>query len=136
LSEVPIKQYIAVTGSVNQKGEIQPIGGVNEKIEGFYKVCKIKGLNGKHGVIIPHQNVKNLMLNDEVIEAVKEGKFTIYAVKNVDEGVEILTGIPAGTIGDNDKYPKGSIHALVDEKLRKYANDAPKITRKKKTETK
>ncbi|WIF95300.1 Lon protease family protein [Caminicella sporogenes] len=112
LSGVPIKQYIAVTGSVNQRGEIQPIGGVNEKIEGFYKVCKIKGLTGKQGVMIPHQNVKNLMLTDEVIEAVKEGKFHIYAVKTIDEGIEILTGVPAGKINEKGEYPIGTIHSL------------------------
>ncbi|MCR4441833.1 MAG: ATP-binding protein [Peptococcaceae bacterium] len=93
LSGVPVKQGIAVTGSVNQKGAIQPIGGVNQKIEGFFQVCKIKGLTGEQGVIIPHQNIKNLMLDDEVIEAVKEGKFHVYAVKTIEEGIEILTGI-------------------------------------------
>ena len=93
ISKIPIKQYIAVTGSVSQKGEIQPIGGINEKIEGFFDICKIKGLNGKQGVIMPIQNVKNLMLKDEVIEAVKIGKFSIYAISNIEEGLEILTGL-------------------------------------------
>lgn len=121
LAEIPINQSFAVTGSVNQKGEIQPIGGVNEKIEGFYKVCKIKGLNGKQGVLIPHQNVKNLMLDDEVIEAVKEGTFSIYAIENIDQGVEILTGVPAGGKDKDCKYQKGTIHYLVNEKLKRYA---------------
>lgn len=110
LSGKPIKQYIAVTGSVNQKGEIQPIGGVNEKIEGFYKVCKLKGLTGKEGVIIPYRNIQNLMLDDEVIEAVENNLFKIYAVKTIDEGIEILTGI------------KGDIiNLLVQEKLEYFS---------------
>ncbi|MDU1540329.1 MAG: AAA family ATPase [Paeniclostridium sordellii] len=93
IAQIPIKQYIAVTGSVSQKGEIQPIGGINEKIEGFFDVCKIKGLNGKQGVMMPIQNVKNLMLKDEIIEAVKQGKFSIYAISTIEEGLEILTGM-------------------------------------------
>ncbi|HCD10654.1 MAG TPA: ATP-dependent protease, partial [Thermoanaerobacter sp.] len=92
LAEIPIKQGIAITGSVNQFGEIQPVGGVTHKIEGFYKVCKEKGLTGEQGVIIPHQNVNNLVLTEEVIEAVKEGLFHIYSVKTIEEGIEILTG--------------------------------------------
>ena len=92
LADMHIKQYIAVTGSVNQKGEIQPIGGVTQKIEGFFSVCKVKGLNGKQGVMIPHQNIDHLNLNEEVVEAVKAGNFHIYAVKNIDEGIEVLTG--------------------------------------------
>ena len=121
VSEVPIKQNIAVTGSVNQRGEIQPIGGINEKIEGFFKVCKLKGLTGDQGVMMPHQNVKNLMLNEEVIKAVKEGQFNIYSVKTIDEGIEVLTGIPAGNEGKDGQYPKGCIHYLVNEKLDKLA---------------
>ena len=96
LSGLPIKQGIAVTGSVNQRGMIQPIGGVNEKVEGFFKICKSRGLTGEQGAIIPIQNIKNLMLDDEVIEAVREGKFRIWAVSTIDEGLEILTGVPAG----------------------------------------
>lgn len=122
LAEVSINQSIAVTGSVNQKGMIQPIGGVNEKIEGYYKVCKEKGLQGDEGVIIPHQNVNNLMLDNEVIEAVKEGKFTVYAAKTIDEGIEILTKIPAGQKDKKGNYPVGSINYLVQNKLDKYAN--------------
>lgn len=122
ISEVPIKQNIAVTGSVNQRGEIQPIGGVNEKIEGFYKVCKLKGLTGDQGVMIPHQNVKNLMLNEEVIEAVKIGEFNIYSVKTIDEGIEVLTGIEAGTKDKNGEYPDGCIHYLVNKKLEEIAD--------------
>ena len=121
LSEVPVKQYIAVTGSVNQKGMIQPIGGVNEKIEGFYQTCKARGLKGCEGVIIPHQNVVNLMLNEEVCEAVKEGKFHIYPVKTIEEGIEILTGMEAGQKDENGSYPKESIFNKVQEKIQKYA---------------
>lgn len=120
LSGIPINQSIAVTGSVNQKGDIQPIGGVNEKIEGFFDTCKMKGLNNEQGVIIPIQNVKNLHLSDEVIEAVKDGKFHIYAVSTIDEGIEILTGVPAGKKNANGKYPAGTINYLVYEKLKKY----------------
>ena len=98
LSEMPINQSIAVTGSVNQKGEIQPIGGVNEKIEGFYQICKMRGLDGSHGVMIPTQNIRNLQLSDEIVESCKNGLFTIYAVANIDEGIEVLTGVPAGKI--------------------------------------
>lgn len=120
LSGLPIKQNIAVTGSVNQKGEIQPIGGVTEKIEGFFAVCKIKGLTGNQGVMIPHQNVSNLMLNDEVIEAVRQGKFHIYPVKTIDQGIEILTGVPAGEPGADGSYPAGTVNALVSQKLKEY----------------
>ena len=120
LSGIPINQAIAVTGSVNQKGFIQPIGGVNEKIEGFFDTCKMKGLNYEQGVIIPVQNVKNLHLSDEVIEAVKEGKFHIYAVSTIDEGIEILTGVPAGKKNANGKFPAGTINYLAYEKLKKY----------------
>ena len=120
LSGIPINQSIAVTGSVNQKGFIQPIGGVNEKIEGFYNTCKTKGLNYEQGVIIPIQNVKNLHLSDEIINAVKEGKFHIYAVSTIDEGIEILTGVPAGKKNANGKFPAGTINYLVYEKLKKY----------------
>ena len=121
LSGVPINQSIAVTGSVNQKGEIQPIGGVNEKIEGFYQICKMRGLDGNHGVMIPVQNVKNLQLSDEVIDSVKNGLFKIYAISTIDEGIEILTGVPAGKKDKNGKFPNGTINYLVYEKLKKYA---------------
>lgn len=126
LSEIPIKQSIAVTGSVNQKGEIQPIGGVNEKIEGFYHICKMRGLNGTHGVIIPIQNVRNLHLSDEIIDAVKAGKFHIYAINSIEEGIEILTGVPAGKKDKNGVFPAGTINYLVYEKLKKYAKNSEK----------
>lgn len=121
LSGVPINQAIAVTGSVNQKGEIQPIGGVNEKIEGYYQICKMRGLDGTHGVMIPMQNVKNLQLSDEVIDSVRNGLFTIYAISNIDEGIEVLTGVPAGKKDKQGKFPAGTVNYLVYEKLRKYA---------------
>lgn len=122
LSGIPINQSIAVTGSVNQKGEIQPIGGINEKIEGFYQICKMRGFNKKHGVIMPVQNVKNLHLSDEIIEDVKQGNFHIYAITTIDEGIEILTGVPAGKKNKDGKFPAGSINYLVYEKLKKYAD--------------
>ncbi len=126
LSEIPINQAIAVTGSVNQKGQIQPIGGVNEKIEGFYQICKMRGLDGTHGVMIPKQNIKNLQLTDEVIESVKNGLFTIYAISTIDEGIEVLTGVPAGKKDKNGKFPAGTINYLVYEKLKKYAQISEK----------
>lgn len=121
LANIPINQSIAVTGSVNQKGEIQPIGGVNDKIEGFFQICKLRGLNASHGVIVPVQNVRNLNLSDEVIDAVKHKKFHIYAISTIDEGIEILTGVPAGKKDKNGKFPAGTINSLVYEKLKKYS---------------
>ncbi len=137
LAEVPINQGIAVTGSVNQKGEIQPIGGATSKIEGFFEICKARGLTGKQGVIIPYQNVRNLVLNDEIIEAVKNNEFHIYPVKYIDEGIEILTGISAGKKNSKGEYPKGSINYMVYEKLRKYAFKATNFGKEyvKKTRT-
>ena len=127
LAEIPINQSIAVTGSVNQKGQIQPIGGVNEKIEGFYQICKMRGLDGTHGVMIPTQNVKNLQLSDEVIDSVRNGLFTIYSISTIDEGIEVLTGVPAGKKDKFGKFPAGSINYLVYEKLKKYAQISEKM---------
>lgn len=121
LSGVPIRQSLAVTGSVNQKGEIQPVGGVTDKIEGFFRVCKAKGLTEENGVLIPIQNVKNLNLSDEVIEAVENGKFHIYPISTIDEGIEVLTGMKSGKMQDTGMYEKNSINYLVQKKLRKYA---------------
>ena len=121
LSEIPINQSIAVTGSVNQKGQIQPIGGVNEKIEGYFQVCKVRGLDGSHGVMIPIQNIDNLQLSDEIIQAVKDKKFHIYAVSTIEEGIEVLTGVPAGKKDKDCHFPAGTINYLVYEKLKKYA---------------
>jgi len=122
ISELPIKQSIAVTGSINQFGEIQPIGGVNEKIEGFFEVCKQGGLTGEQGVIIPRTNVLNLMLKEEVVKAVEDGKFHIFAVDTVDDGIEILTGMPAGKPDKNGHYPKDTVNGIVAEKLEEYHN--------------
>ena len=121
LSELPIRQGIAVTGSVNQKGEIQPIGGANQKIEGFFDVCKTKGLTGEQGVLIPHRNVRNLMVREDVVEAVREGKFHIYEVKTIDEGIEILTGAAAGEKQADGTYPEDTVNYLVDKRLKELA---------------
>ncbi|TKJ33403.1 ATP-dependent protease [bacterium (candidate division B38) B3_B38] len=121
LSGLPLRQDIAVTGSVNQKGDIQAIGGVNQKIEGFYELCKFRGLDGNHGVVIPESNVKNLMLKEEVVEAIKEGKFHIYPVKSIDQGIEILTGMKAGKKKEDGTYDKGTLNYLVNERLRELA---------------
>ena len=121
LSGLPIKQSFAVTGSVNQRGEVQPIGGVNEKIEGYFEVCKARGLNGQHGVLIPQTNVRDLMLKKEVIEAVKAGKFHIYPVKTIEEGIEILTAAPAGKQMPDNSFEKDSVYDLVDKRLRDMA---------------
>ncbi len=118
ISGLPLRQDMAVTGSVNQKGEIQPIGGVNEKIEGFFDVCRAKGLTGKQGVMIPHLNIDDLMLRKDVVETVKEGKFRIYPVKTIDQGIEILTGVEAGERLEDGKFKEGTVNDLVDKKLR------------------
>ena len=121
LSGLLLWQYIAVTGSVNQKGEIQPIGGVNQKIEGFFEVCKAKGLTHKQGVMIPHQNVDDLMLKPEIVETVKAGGFHVYPVKTIDEGIEILTGVSAGQKQEDGKYPENTVNYLVDLRLQELA---------------
>jgi ATP-dependent Lon protease len=122
LSDIPIRQDMAVTGSVNQKGEIQPIGGVNLKIEGFFDVCKARGLTGTQGVIIPYQNIDDLMLREEIYYIVQKNKFHIYAIKTIDEGIEILTGVKAGKLLRNGLFEPKSVHALVDQKLEQYVN--------------
>ena len=124
LSGVPINQHFAVTGSVNQKGEVQPIGGANEKIEGYFEVCKARGLDGLHGVVIPQSNVRNLMLKQEVLDAVKDGKFHIYPVSTIEEGIEVLTGKPAGKQLPNGGYEENTIYGLVDKRLREMAETA------------
>jgi lon-related putative ATP-dependent protease len=121
LSKLPLRQDIAVTGSLNQKGEIQPIGGVNEKIEGFFEVCKAKGFAGNQGVIIPHQNIKNLMLRNDVVKVVKQGKFHIYPVKSIDEGIEILTEVRAGERKKDGTFEDGTVNYLVDQELQRLA---------------
>jgi ATP-dependent Lon protease len=121
LAEVPLRQDLAVTGSVNQKGEIQPIGGVDEKIEGFFDICKAKGLTGRQGVMIPELNKDDLMLRKDVIEAIESGKFHIYAIRTIDEGIELLTSKKAGQRLPDGKYEEGSVNAMVDDKLHAYA---------------
>ncbi|MBR1374147.1 AAA family ATPase, partial [bacterium] len=123
IAELPIKQSLAVTGSINQFGEIQPIGGVNEKIEGFFEVCKYNGLTGQQGVIIPRTNVVNLMLREDVVEAVENGMFSIYAIDTVDDGIELLTGVPAGKPNKKGQYPRGSVNYLVQQSLAEYYRD-------------
>lgn len=123
ITGVPIKQNIAVTGSINQFGEIQPIGGVNEKIEGFFDVCNHNGLTGTQGVIIPRTNIENLMLRADIVQAVEDDKFAIYAIDTVDDGIEILTGICAGKPNSKGEYPKGTINRMVQESLKNYYQD-------------
>jgi len=127
LSGIPINQSIAVTGSVNQKGQIQPIGGVNEKIDGYFQICKMRGLDGSHGVMIPVQNVDNLQLSDEIVENVKNGLFHIYAVSTIEEGIEVLTGVPAGKKDKDGHFSAGTVNYLVYEKLKKYAKVSENI---------
>lgn len=121
LSGLPLKQYIAVTGSVNQNGEVQAIGGVNQKLEGFFEVCKAKGLTGEQGAMIPASNVQNLMLKEEIVEAAKAGKFRIYPVNTIDEGIEVLTGIKAGERQPDGTFKEGTVNYLVDKRLREMA---------------
>jgi lon-related putative ATP-dependent protease len=129
LSGAPLRQDIAVTGSVDQFGGVQAIGGVNEKIEGFFSSCKSRGLTGSQGVMIPSQNVRHLMLHDDVLDAVKSGKFSVWAVSTIDEGIEILTGIPAGTMSSEETYTAGSIHARTKACLRGWLERSAKLKR-------
>ncbi|MBK7176504.1 MAG: AAA family ATPase [Chloroflexi bacterium] len=123
LSEIPIKQGIGVTGSVNQRGEVQPIGGVNEKIEGFFRVCCACGLDGEQGVIVPASNVDSLMVHEDVVTAVAQGKFHVWPVRTIDEGIELLTGIPAGELDADGLYPEGTVHYAVQNRLLELAED-------------
>ena len=124
LSGLSIKQGVAVTGSVDQVGEVQAIGGATYKIEGFYQVCKAKGLTGDQGVMIPRDNIRNLVLNDDLVGAISEGRFHIYAVSTIDEGIEVLTGTPAGERGEDGEYPGGTVHHLVERRLEEMAKAA------------
>ncbi len=121
LSEMPLRQDIAVTGSMNQRGDIQAIGGVNEKIEGFFDTCRIEGLTGTQGVMIPHSNVDDLMLREDVLDAVASHKFHIWPIARVEQGVELLTGTPAGIRNGSGKFEESSVFARVDERLREMA---------------
>jgi len=124
LSGYPIKQSLAVTGSVNQWGQIQAIGGVNEKIEGFFRVCKCRGLTGDQGVLIPSANRRHLMLSDEVLQAVDKGQFHIWAVDNIYEGIELLTGKPAGRLNRNGRFPRGTVFGEAQRTLDRYFKQA------------
>jgi predicted ATP-dependent protease len=124
LAQVPVRQSLAVTGSVNQRGQVQAIGGVNEKIEGFFDVCVGEGLTGEQGVVIPAANVKHLMVRHDVVEAVRAGRFHVYAVETVDQGIEILTGVPAGERDGRGLYPAGSVNRMVEDRLAELAEAA------------
>lgn len=130
LSGLPLKQGIAVTGSVDQFGNVQPIGGVNEKIEGFFGYCRLAGLTGEQGVMIPRANVRHLMLNAEVTQAVREGRFSVWAVDTIDEGIELLTGVTAGRERRDGSYTKGSVHGLAKTRLVKMYRDSMKQQRR------
>ena len=121
LSQVPLRQDLAVTGSVNQHGQIQAVGGINEKIEGFYRVCKLKGLTGTQGVVIPQGNVRHLMLGAEVVQAVEEGKFHIWPISTIDQGLELLTGMEPGERDEQGDYPEGTLNRAVVDRLRAFA---------------
>ena len=129
---MPLRQDIAVTGSVDQFGTVQPIGGVNEKIEGFFEYCKLSpsGLTGRQGVMIPQSNVKHLMLNSEVIKAVQDEKFSIWAVNSIDEGIEILTGVSAGKERKDGSYNENSVHGRVKARLKKMLTDSIRLENK------
>jgi predicted ATP-dependent protease len=129
LADLPIRQGIAVTGSVNQKGEIQAIGGVNQKIEGYFDVCQKKGLTGSQGVIIPKANRVNLMLKSEVVEAVRARRFFIYQVAHVTEGIHILTGVPTGTADETGVYPAESVYGRIQIKLKSFLERARELKR-------
>jgi predicted ATP-dependent protease len=122
LSELPIRQDLAVTGSVNQHGEVQAIGGVNEKIEGFFDLCAARGLTGSQGVMVPQANVQHLMLRRDVVEACKAGKFAVYSVRSIDEGIALLSGRPAGARDAGGQYPDGSVNRLVEDRLHAFAH--------------
>ncbi|MEA3546859.1 MAG: S16 family serine protease, partial [Thermodesulfobacteriota bacterium] len=127
LADIPVRQSMALTGSVSQQGEVQAIGGVNEKIEGFFDVCKQRGLTGKEGVIIPATNVRHLMLKKEVVQAISEEKFFVYPVTSVDEAIELLTGVPAGERDDDGIYPEESVNGRVEAGLIRFARDIQKF---------
>jgi predicted ATP-dependent protease len=124
LADLPLRQDIAVTGAVNQHGEVRAVGGVTRKIEGFFAVCRERGLTGSQGVIIPAANAQHLMLADDIIDAVRAGDFHIWAVNHIDEGIELLTGTPAGARGAKGRFPRGSVHAKVESRLRRYAEQS------------
>jgi predicted ATP-dependent protease len=132
---LPIKQSLAVTGSVNQHGEIQAIGGVNEKIEGFYDLCQARGNMKGQGVLIPASNVRHLMLKHEVVDAVRKGEFQIYAVETIDQGIEILTGVPAGERDPSGKFAEETVNQKVEARLIDLADRRLALAQKMRTET-
>lgn len=134
LAQVPIKQNFAITGSMDQNGDVQPIGGINEKIEGFFDLCSSRGLDGTQGVIMPTRNIKNLMIKKDVVDAVKEGKFSIYPIDHVEDGIELLMGIPAGTPDKDGKYPEGSLNYLVVKRLDEISEALKEKEKKEKPE--
>ncbi|MXZ63655.1 MAG: hypothetical protein F4Y98_08740 [Chloroflexi bacterium] len=121
LAEAPIRQSIAVTGSINQRGDVQPIGGATAKIEGFYEVCAGRGLDGTQGVMIPASNVPNVVLRPDVAEAVERGEFHVWAIERIEQGIELLTGIPAGEAGEDGAYPADTVFGRVQARLRRFA---------------
>jgi predicted ATP-dependent protease len=129
VADAPIKQSFAITGSVDQRGQIQAIGGVNEKIEGFFDICRMTGFTGRQGVIIPASNVKHLMLRHDVVAAARDGKFAVYPIDTVDQGLELLTGVPAGVLDADGNYPAGSLNHRVAERLDAFAAKAAEFTR-------
>jgi lon-related putative ATP-dependent protease len=129
ITDVPLKQGLAVTGSVNQLGEVQAIGGVNEKVEGFYAVCKAKGLTGEQGVIIPRDNIRNLMLKPEVVDAIRSGNFHVWGVATIEQGIELLTGLPAGKVRKDGTYPEGTLFRLVTDKMEALTRRAIEVNR-------
>ncbi len=133
LAGVPLKQSTGITGSISQKGEVQAIGGVNEKIEGFFDICRQRDFNGDEAVIIPQANIRHLMLKEEVVAAIEEGTFSIYAVSSVDEAIELLTGLKAGVADENGSYPEGSINGMVEAALLRFATDMKKFSQKEKS---
>jgi predicted ATP-dependent protease len=135
LSRLPLRQDVGVTGSVNQKGEIQAIGGVNEKVEGFYDACRASGLTGRQGVLIPEANVPDLMLRKDVVEAVAEGRFRIYTAATVEEGIELLTGVEAGSPDEEGDYQDDTVYGLVQKRLAKMAKDAREALRLEREES-
>jgi len=131
LADAPLRQDLAITGSVNQRGEVQPVGGLNQKIEGFHDVCRAIGFGGEQGVIIPSRNRRNLMLREDVVESVRQGRFHIYAVDSVDQAMELLTGLPAGERQPDGAYPKDTVNFLVDARLHQMGEALRRFARRR-----
>jgi predicted ATP-dependent protease len=134
IARIPIKQNIAVTGSMDQTGDVQPVGGINEKVEGFFDLCRLTGLDGTQGVIIPERNIRHLMLKKDVVEAVKDGRFSLYPIRSVDEGLKIMTGMEVGELSGDGIYPEGTINYLVVQRLTEIAESMEKKKEKEKEE--